>query len=314
MLQLVLACGVRPSPSVQSGAVGGDFRQPAGSCPDFFGPRRDHFRLPNPEGVSRAKALVSSQLYERFAAGFENSYRAWSVAVHADGLCRTAAGQPHRLRRRFCGIGDQGIGKFAGAQRAIGLIAAVGEALAATPSGPWRATRRAWATPASPKTGRRDSTRHAIADGARHASALRTATLYSAPCGLTWTIVRAQRVGPPHRAVRSARARCARYRQRTWASRAVRNWRGRDSRGGRRCRTPRSIARRAVRSMVASSPACPPQAMLAEVICSIRAASCAESSSSPMSQFRSIISLSSAASSGAISFHHSAYTALRGMP
>src|ERR1700683_3190507 len=48
------------------------------------------------------------------------------------------------------------------------------------------------------------------------------------------------------------------------------------------------MARRAVRSMMASSPACPPHAMLAEVTCSINAASCAASSSSPMSQLRSI--------------------------
>src|SRR5438477_2581112 len=56
-------------------------------------------------------------------------------------------------------------------------------------------------------------------------------------------------------------------------------------------RTPRSSASRAVRSMVASSPAWPPQAILADVMYCMRAASCAASSSSPMSQFRSIIML-----------------------
>src|ERR1700686_3437948 len=56
-------------------------------------------------------------------------------------------------------------------------------------------------------------------------------------------------------------------------------------------RTPRSSARRAVRSMVASSPAWPPQAILADVMYCIRAASCWASSSSPMSQLRSTIIL-----------------------
>src|SRR5580692_8823698 len=62
--------------------------------------------------------------------------------------------------------------------------------------------------------------------------------------------------------------------------------------------TPRSSASRTVRSMVASSPACPPQAMLAEVMCSMSAASCAESSSSPMSQLRSVIVLSQSVEPG----------------
>src|ERR1017187_8482140 len=53
--------------------------------------------------------------------------------------------------------------------------------------------------------------------------------------------------------------------------------------------TPRSSDLMVVRSMVASSPACPPQAMLAEVMYCISAASCWASSSSPMSQLRSII-------------------------
>src|SRR4051794_23805590 len=43
--------------------------------------------------------------------------------------------------------------------------------------------------------------------------------------------------------------------------------------------------------MVASSPACPPHAILAEVMCSMRAASWAASGSSPISQLRSIIML-----------------------
>src|ERR1019366_605883 len=54
-------------------------------------------------------------------------------------------------------------------------------------------------------------------------------------------------------------------------------------------RTPRARARRAVRSMEASSPAWPPQAMLAEVTYRISAASSRASSSSPMSQLRSRI-------------------------
>src|SRR5271165_5838063 len=53
-------------------------------------------------------------------------------------------------------------------------------------------------------------------------------------------------------------------------------------------RTPRASARRMVRSMVASLPAWPPQATFADIMNPISSASCAASSSSPMSQFRSM--------------------------